>query len=386
MLRQQEYEHRMAHHSGSRTDLLDHDHTAAIYEHGLGTYQAPNNQPYTFVRMCDGKFVRTTIPIHDFEALDSTIAAAPTAASAANYYRSSVNHTLRRPSKRHVVASSQAAADYACCPRDDLAASNASAAAVRSTQGYATLRGRKWVDKQRDACSNGGVGDNFGRSVYMDDSRSMNSFNDDLALSVPPRGMHGGGVPMNVLMTSAMSRNTMSRSTDRNLDNLGLSDDDLLIGSSNRTSAEEMLTLLTREPPDGKEKPEPSKSTLLKMETLSRKSSKCDLLSSNSSSNSPQLIQQSQQGQQQQQLQQQQQQQQQDSRSEATSVCGDNSSVLSGYSGAIHPQQGVKNDSICKRDSLSGSIITKDSNSLYIDGSSLQLPPQQPQDDHENEW
>ena len=70
---------------------------------------------------------------------------------------------------------------------------------------------------------------------------------------------------------------------------IGLSDDDLLIGSSNRTSAEEMLTLLTREPPDGKEKPEPSKSSLLKMETLSRKSSKCDLLSSNSSSNSPQV-------------------------------------------------------------------------------------------------
>ena len=66
-------------------------------------------------------------------------------------------------------------------------------------------------------------------------------------------------------------------------------------GSSNRTSAEEMLTLLTREPPDGKEKPEPSKSSLLKMETLSRKSSKCDLLSSNSSSNSPQVIQQQQQ-------------------------------------------------------------------------------------------
>ena len=56
-----------------------------------------------------------------------------------------------------------------------------------------------------------------------------------------------------------------------------------------------MLTLLTREPPDGKEKPEPSKSSLLKMETLSRKSSKCDLLSSNSSSNSPQVIQQQQQ-------------------------------------------------------------------------------------------
>ena len=137
----------------------------------------------------------------------------------------------------------------------------------------------------------------------MEDSRSINSFSDDLALSLPPeRSDLHGGVPMNILMTAsiagapsgvrsaAAAAAAMSRSTDRNLDNLGLSDDDLLIGgSSNRTSAEEMLTLLTREPPDGKEKPEPSKSSLLKMETLSRKSSKCDLLSSNSSSNSPQV-------------------------------------------------------------------------------------------------
>ena len=86
-----------------------------------------------------------------------------------------------------------------------------------------------------------------------------------------------------------MNYGLIYRFSDRNLDNLGMSDDDLLIGPSSRTSAEEMLTLLTREPPDGKEKPEPSKSSLLKLETLSRKSSKCDLLSSNSSSNSPQV-------------------------------------------------------------------------------------------------
>ena len=80
----------MAHHSGSRSDLLDHDHTAAIYEHGLAY---TNNQPYTFVRMCDGKFVRTAIPIHDFEALDSALTAAATAPPpqqqpSTGYYRS----------------------------------------------------------------------------------------------------------------------------------------------------------------------------------------------------------------------------------------------------------------------------------------------------------
>lgn len=105
----------------------------------------------------------------------------------------------------------------------------------RTTQSYATLRGRKWVDKQRGNCGvGGGVGDNFGRSVYLDDSRSINSFSDDLALSLAPgeRELHsGGGVPINIMMTTSVSgRSNMSRSTDRNLDNIGLSDDDLLIG------------------------------------------------------------------------------------------------------------------------------------------------------------
>ena len=65
--------------------------------------------------------------------------------------RSSVNHTLRRPSKRHVVAQSQD--PYACCPRDEM---NANQAHLTTTQSYATLRGRKWVDKQRRArCASG---------------------------------------------------------------------------------------------------------------------------------------------------------------------------------------------------------------------------------------
>ena len=56
----------------------------------------------------------------------------------------------------------------------------------------------------------------------MDDSHSINSFSDDLALSLPPeRDLHGG-VPMNILMTTSISgRANMSRTTDRNLNNLG---------------------------------------------------------------------------------------------------------------------------------------------------------------------
>ena len=176
-----------------------------------------------------------------------------------------------------------------------------------------------------------------------------------------------------------------------------------------------MLTLLTREPPDGKEKPEPSKSSLLKMETLSRKSSKCDLFSSNSSSNSPQVIQQQQQtsqstlgkflifalrkyssmklyflaqghsnG------------TNQDSRSEATSVCGDNSSVLSGFSGAVQSntvatsKQAAVNASVAeqvsKRDSAS-SVVNKntENGNIYLE----HPPPVPPKDELETstkEW
>ena len=65
--------------------------------------------------------------------------------------------------------------------------------------------------------------------------RSINSFNDDLALALPPgREFHSNNVPA-LLMTSSSIRANLSRSTDRNLDNLGLSDEDLLI-DSNRTS------------------------------------------------------------------------------------------------------------------------------------------------------
>ena len=63
---------RLSHRSDSRNDLLDNDHS--VYEHSL--YYQPGQ--YTgFVRTCDGKFVRTNIPQHDFETLDT------------NFYRNS---------------------------------------------------------------------------------------------------------------------------------------------------------------------------------------------------------------------------------------------------------------------------------------------------------
>ena len=69
----------------------------------------------------------------------------------------------------------------------------------------------------------------------MDDSHSINSFSDDLALSLPPeRDLHGG-VPMNILMTTSISgRANMSRSTDRNLDNLGKNFKNILGGLGSR--------------------------------------------------------------------------------------------------------------------------------------------------------
>lgn len=243
-----EYEHRLTHHSGSRSDLLEHDHNAVMYEHGLSSgspYGVPPQTQYTFVRMCDGKFVRTAIPLHDFDSLEGS-----------GYYRmaaSSVNHTLRRPTKRHSSAAATALAaaaavaagggdNYACCPRVDEISRNSRAAPAT----YATLRGQKWAHRQKSGC---GVGDNYGRSgglSYHDDSRSIT---DDF-LALPPRGggapgdLHHLPPPSNVGMNMSTSSKMgvvksgnglggvsmgnvmLSRSTDRNLDNLGLDDDD----------------------------------------------------------------------------------------------------------------------------------------------------------------
>merc|ERR1719361_2033634 len=75
----------------------------------------------------------------------------------------------------------------------------------------------------------------------------------------------------------------MSRSTDKSLDSLGLEEDEDIVqnfaGLANLASlrSDEILaTMLKREPPDGKEKPEPPKHQ--KLENNSRKNSKCDLL------------------------------------------------------------------------------------------------------------
>ena len=128
-----EYEHRMQQHSGSRSDLLDHDHNA-IYEMSSSPHyssvvaaqpssvvappQGPNQ--YSFVRTCDGKFVRTAIPMHEFDALVDSVNAAAAASGGAgssaerNYYRSSANHTLRRPSKRHSQAVTSSSDAYSC--------------------------------------------------------------------------------------------------------------------------------------------------------------------------------------------------------------------------------------------------------------------------------
>ena len=366
-----EYEHRLTHHSGSRSDLLEHDHNAVMYEHGLSSasaYGVPPQTQYTFVRMCDGKFVRTAIPLHDFDSLEGS-----------GYYRmaaSSVNHTLRRPTKRHSSAAASALAaaaaaaaggndSYACCPRvDDLSRSRAAPAT------YATLRGQKWAHRQKSGC---GVGDNYGRSggiSYHDESRSVTD--DFLALPRAPGDLHHLPPPSNVGLSMASSKivkglsgNVMlSRSTDRNLDNLGLDDDeeeDDLDDEDDddddlfpvRTS-DEALSLLTREPPDGKEKPEPSKTSMHKMETLSRKSSKCDLIPStgngngSSGNNNAEAV---------------------SCRSEATSICGETSSVLSGSTMAGIDRS--KGDG--KRDSLSSSVTNKDvGSSLFADGI---LPP-----------
>ena len=89
----------------------------------------------------------------------------------------------------------------------------------------------------------------------------------------------------------------------------------------------------------------------------------------------------------------------QDSRSEATSVCGDNSSVLSGFSGAVQSntvatsKQQASNASVAeqvaKRDSLSASSVVNKSNAengnIYLE----HPPPVPPKDELETstkEW
>ena len=78
----------------------------------------------------------------------------------------------------------------------------------------------------------------------------------------------------------------------------------------------------------------------------------------------------------------------QDSRSEATSVCGDNSSVLSGFSGAVQSggvssvtQSTSKAESNSKRDSLSSNVVNgkvsqaQENGNIYLEQTHPPPPP-----------
>ena len=188
---QDDYEQMSHQRSDSRADLLETE--KPVYEPGL--YYQPG-QYSGFVRTCDGKFIRTNIPAHDFDTLDS------------NFYRnSSAMHTIRRSkNNRHGAGHN---GDF-CCPTRDDTGSAGFRASDQLQQSYATLRGRKWSDKN---CGRG-VGDNYGRhgatNVYLDDSRSVHSLTDDFLVPGHPHRNH---------------TKTISRSTDKSLDSLGLEDE-----------------------------------------------------------------------------------------------------------------------------------------------------------------
>ena len=266
---------RLSHRSDSRGDLLDSDHNT-IYDQGL--YYQPG-QYSGFVRTCDGKFIRTNIPQHDFETLDT------------NFYRNSaaapMHGTMRRPSKSRHQSHGGGAGDYCCPSREEPGALRAS---DQLQQSYATLRGRKYTEKNCGGRS--GVGDNYGRNTlapnFMDDARSVHSLADDFFL--PGSGGRAGGSGGQQQQPHAAHIKNMSRSTDKSLDSLGLEDTDtremipaqfsglggLAANLASLRSDEILATMLKREPPDGKEKPEPPKHQ--KLENNSRKNSKCDLL------------------------------------------------------------------------------------------------------------
>ena len=314
---QQQYEAEqfgLQHISDSRSDLLEHDHNA-IYNFGNAT---------TGFISCDGKFI--PIPLPPAAASAAAAQSYDIVPSAADYRRAAATHgTLGRRSKRSSLSTDSGGGYGSCCPRDAHGGRSGRSSGVGSAAPmYATLRMRPKKDGRQGAGSGGssgggggggggGVGDNYGRnqfaatSVYADDSRSLAGFtDDDFLLPPPPHGHHeallvtpGGG--------SGGAR-IMSRSTDRNLHHHhhhhhqhelsggggGAIDDDPLQLMGNAAAAMQPMHLAStsdqflheREPPDGKEKPEPAcKAGGQKMEgnagamaTLSRKSSKCDLL------------------------------------------------------------------------------------------------------------
>ncbi|TRY68543.1 hypothetical protein TCAL_07253 [Tigriopus californicus] len=373
---------RMQQNSNSRSELLENDHNATMYEMSA-PYVALPPRPYEIFRNFDGKFVRTTyINDYDQQYMDQSIYQPPYMSN-----RPTAHHTLRRPSKSR-RSNNPPSDNYGnnCCPREDFPMGSSGRGRNQmgmSTmqQPYATL-GRVRTDK-RAPCPAQGIGDNYGRNplVYPDDSRSLASYTDDC---LPIAGYHDHNLALHggsLHPQSAGGQNSrlMSRSTDRNLDSL--SDEDLLMqgGIPMRTS-EEMLTLLTREPPDGKEKPEPSKTSLLKLEALSRKNSKCDLLDTSidggnrpslSSSTTP-MQNPSNNGQT----------SSSECRSEAASLCGDTASVMSagstltsaamsgqGHNSISKTDSGMSSGlSSTKRDSLTGSLAMKDN--VFLDSHS----------------
>ena len=104
----------------------------------------------------------------------------------------------------------------------------------------------------------------------MEDARSVHSLADDFLLPPPSHAGSGG----------SRHHKTISRSTDKSLDSLGLEDKAAAVSAGAGGGGGGLL--LKREPPDGKEKPEPPKQQ--KFETLSRKSSKSDLIEQRSNS------------------------------------------------------------------------------------------------------
>ena len=102
-----------------------------------------------------------------------------------------------------------------CCPSREEGGAGLRAS-DQLQQSYATLRGRKYTDK---SCGRG-VGDNYGRNSlatnFLDDARSVHSLADDFFL---PAGAGRAG------QHSQPHAKSISRSTDKSLDSLGLTEE-----------------------------------------------------------------------------------------------------------------------------------------------------------------
>ena len=328
----------LQHHSGSRSDLLEHDHNALYSPYG-GVSEV-------FVS-CDGKFMQYPPP-PSVQQASATTGFGGAGGVSPDYRRQGMSSTLRRPKSREVSVASSSSAAYSCC-RDDQMGTMGGGGGRRSLATnadiYSTMRMSR--PKHKDRSGSGGHHHHHHHhhqySIY-DDSRSLGgAFTDDYPLTSAASGL----APPSTMAAYAQQQHQhqhhprlMSRSTDRNLDNM--SDDDMLLGNVTHF----LTTTAEREPPDGKEKPDQpasTKSSLLKLEaSLSRKSSKCDLLemqqqtasvSSSRSNNGANPVSAA----------------TNSSSSEAASICGDTASVLSAKASASAGEAS-------KRDSLTGGV------------------------------